>query len=74
MYDGKRRRQAREAQVANKDVPKDWGFDMVAFVAEVLDRVAIPNVVWGNQLLRFYGVPTLVNASAFFYHLATDRR
>lgn len=34
--------------------------DLVARVASLLDSAGIPNVLWGNYLLRLFGVPTVV--------------
>lgn len=40
---------------------QDWGFETVAFVAKILDSDNIPNVLWGNRLINFYGVPTIID-------------
>ncbi|XWW98690.1 hypothetical protein V2A60_006692 [Cordyceps javanica] len=37
----------------------------VARICQILNSAGVPNVLWGNYLLRIYGVPTIVEDVAF---------
>ena len=64
--------QSSETMVEKSDadqIPHNFHFDgrqnlshnLIASVADVLDSIEIPFVLWGNCLLTTYGVPTVVD-------------
>ncbi|KAB8345851.1 hypothetical protein FH972_022906 [Carpinus fangiana] len=40
---------------------RDWNAETAALVSMTLDNLGISNILWGNMLLRLYGVPTIVD-------------
>ena len=46
---------------------------LVARIAALLEDAGIPNVLWGNYLLRVFGVPTVVQVCQLYSRSITKR-